>query len=74
MTVREVILGGPFANVKMLGILLREMKSQPKMQQHKKNLDDKSSQIKINVLDKAIFTFDKNMHLTSQPKHYRRLS
>jgi len=59
MTVREVILGGPFASVRMLGILLREMKSQPKMQQHKKNLDDKSSQIKINVLAKAIFTLIK---------------
>jgi len=35
------------------------MKSQPKMQQHKKNLDDKSSQIKVNVLDKAIFTLIK---------------
>ncbi len=30
------------------------------MQQHKENLDDKSSQIKINVLDKAIFTLIKH--------------
>jgi len=59
VSVREIILGGPFTSVRMLGILFREMKSQPKMQQHKNNLDDKSSQIKINVLNKAISTLIK---------------